>query len=127
MRSATTVVTILVNGARVVYPVRDLETAFKRYDELTSRGVPALLRGERDGVRPSGFHLGNSPREYTAEAVGSRVIVFSTTNGTAAVDRMSGTPVLLAAFINLTATAGYLRGCRGKAVVCCSGDSGRPS
>jgi 2-phosphosulfolactate phosphatase len=33
----------------------------------------------------NGFDLGNSPAEYTAESVGGKIVVFTTTNGTKAI------------------------------------------
>jgi 2-phosphosulfolactate phosphatase len=41
-----------------------------------------VLGGERGGLKISGFHLGNSPSEYTPERVGGKSVVFTTTNGT---------------------------------------------
>ena len=47
----------------------------------------ALLGGERGGVRIDGFDLDNSPAGYTAERVAGKTVVFTTTNGTAALLR----------------------------------------
>src|ERR1039458_3507907 len=76
-----------------------------------------LLGGERDGVRiradqTSGidFDLGNSPREYTPEKVRGKMIVSTTTNGTRALRACTGAQTVLAAsFLNLTATAQFIR------------------
>ena len=73
-----------------------------------------MLGGERNGVRISAdgvdFDLGNSPREYTPDKVRGRTIVSTTTNGTGALRACSGAQTILAAsFLNLTATAEFLR------------------
>jgi len=65
----------------------------------------ALLAGERGGLPPEGFDLGNSPRELRPEVVGGRRIVLTTTNGTAAVARCTGAErVLAGALVNAEAT-----------------------
>ena len=73
-----------------------------------------MLGGERNGVRISAdgidFDLGNSPREYTPEKVRGKTIVSTTTNGTRALRACVGAKTVLAAsFLNLTATAEFLR------------------
>ena len=50
----------------------------------------ALLGGERGGRRIEGFHLGNSPLEYTRETVADRDIIMTTTNGTVALRACAG-------------------------------------
>jgi len=47
-------------------------------------GPTPSLAGERGGEALAGFDLGNSPAEFTAERVGGRTVVLTTTNGTAA-------------------------------------------
>jgi 2-phosphosulfolactate phosphatase len=73
-----------------------------------------LLGGERNGIRISAngivFDLGNSPREYTSEKVRGETIVSTTTNGTRALRAcLNAKTVLAASFLNLTATAAFLR------------------
>jgi 2-phosphosulfolactate phosphatase len=56
------------------------------------------------------FDLGNSPREFTGETVEGKTIVMSTTNGTRALRACAhARRVLIAAFLNLRATADWLR------------------
>jgi 2-phosphosulfolactate phosphatase len=56
------------------------------------------------------FDLGNSPREYTPEKVRGKTIVSTTTNGTRALRAGAGAKTVVAAsFLNLAATAGFLR------------------
>ena len=77
----------LAHGAHSLIPCATVDDARAR-----ARGVPnALLAGERDAVKPQGFHLGNSPLEFTREAVQGSDIVWTTTNGTNAIALALGT------------------------------------
>lgn len=70
----------------------------------------AVLMGEVGGIRPEGFHLGNSPGEIVAEPhlVSGRTIVHRSSAGTrcalAALNN-GAAPVLVAALVVATATA----------------------
>jgi 2-phosphosulfolactate phosphatase len=71
----------LANGARSIVPCSSLEEA--RTAGLALSG--AVLAGERQALKPDGFDLGNSPLEFTSALVQGRDIVWTTTNGTAAI------------------------------------------
>lgn len=59
------------------------------------------LCGERDCRPIAGFHFGNSPLEFTAASVGGAQLLFTTTNGTRAVEAVAGAAqVWLAALVN---------------------------
>lgn len=125
-RATSTMVTALSSGALGIIPVIDIPTALswkERYPE-------AMLAGERDGVRIRSFQtgsvdfdLGNSPREFTRERVGGRLIVCTTTNGTRALRVCAGAEKVYAgSFLNQTATAHQLQS-RGPERICivCAG------
>jgi 2-phosphosulfolactate phosphatase len=58
----------------------------------------------------AGFDLGNSPSEFTAEAVGGKTVLICTTNGTAALTAVLGArDVVVASYVNLTAVLALLR------------------
>jgi 2-phosphosulfolactate phosphatase len=92
-----------------------------------------LLGGERNGVRISAegidFDLGNSPREYTPEKVRGKTIVSTTTNGTRALRACVGAKTILAAsFLNLGATAEFLRGEKVETILLvCAGTGENPA
>lgn len=71
----------LGNGARSILPCGTVAEARAAISELPT----AILAGERHGLKPAGFDLGNSPLEFTSDAVQGRDIVWTTTNGTAAI------------------------------------------
>ncbi len=110
LRATSTFVTALQNGAAAIIPVREIADAL----EIKKKRPDVLLGGERHGVkiRAEGieFDFGNSPREYTPEKVKGKTIVSTTTNGTRALRACSGANTVLAsAFLNLNATAKFLR------------------
>src|SRR5262249_44419000 len=76
----TTLTVAFTHGARRVIPVASPAEALARQ----AREPDALLCGERGGRRIPDFHLGNSPAEYTFEAVAGRTLVFASTNGSLA-------------------------------------------
>jgi 2-phosphosulfolactate phosphatase len=104
LRATTTVVEALANGARGIYPTASTEEAVKLAHSLGRDDT--LLCGERKGEKVVGFDLGNSPREFTRQAVGGKRLVMSTTNGTRAfVVGQHGARLLAGAFTNLSAVA----------------------
>src|SRR5208283_5991661 len=113
LRATSTFVTTLHNGAKAIIPVSEIAEALA----IRQKQPDILLGGERDGVRiraaqtgSNDFDLGNSPREYTPEKVRGKTIVSTTTNGTRALRACTGAQTVLAAsFLNLTATAEFLR------------------
>jgi 2-phosphosulfolactate phosphatase len=108
LRAATTVVTALANGARVVIPFESVDEPAvfaKQYERSEIR-----LAGERKMQRVSGFDMGNSPAEYTRSAVEGRRILYSTTNGTVALLATGGArSCFFGAFVNCAATVAAVR------------------
>ena len=102
----------------------NLAARFDRIRPAGFREVPgSLLCGERAGKRIDGFDLGNSPREFTAEAVANKVIVHCTTNGTVALESCRGAEgVLIGAFVNLDAIIEELGKSESSAVLCAGTD-----
>jgi 2-phosphosulfolactate phosphatase len=57
-----------------------------------------------------GFDLGNSPREFTRDAVEGRTILMSTTNGTPALVASQGArDVVVASYVNVSPVLAFLR------------------
>jgi 2-phosphosulfolactate phosphatase len=125
LRASTTIVTALAHGAALVLPRRSVAEA--RAAAAARPG--ALLGGERGGVRITGFDLGNSPAEYTADRVAGRPVVITTTNGTAALAAChEAAAVVVGAIVNRTAVAATARrlaaarGCDAIHLVCAGTD-----
>ena len=101
LRATTTIVYALAAGATKVVPLLEVEQAFALQSTL---GQAAVLGGERGGQKIAGFHLGNSPAEYTPANVGGKTVVFTTTNGTRAIQMCrQASRVLFGSFANFSA------------------------
>lgn len=101
LRATTTILQALDAGVVAVTPVREIEEARR-----TSAGLPrpVLLGGERAGMRIQGFDLDNSPWNYTPDVCAGRQLVFTTTNGTRALDTCrEAETIFVGAFSNLSA------------------------
>ncbi|MDH3290773.1 MAG: 2-phosphosulfolactate phosphatase [Gemmatimonadota bacterium] len=123
LRTTTTIVAALANGARCVVPAATAEDALRLAQSLEKDAV--LLCGERKMERIPGFALGNSPGEMTADVVRGKTLVMTTTNGTAAIAAAEhGQPVLIGAITNFSAAAAAARRAfeeHGELTILCSG------
>lgn len=109
LRASTVIVHALAAGAREVVPCLEIEEARRVAAGLSSG--QAVLGGERGGLPITGFDLGNSPEEYTPEKVAGKTVVFTTTNGTRAMQRCrQAKRVLVGAFVNARAVIEALTG-----------------
>lgn len=119
LRATSTLTQALSAGVTLARPCVSVEEARRTADEARRSGRVVRTGGERAGVRIDGFDLGNSPSEYTTERLAGAELVFTTTNGTAALDacrRAGADRVLLACLANLAAVVGEI-GCRAAPVV----------
>ena len=108
LRASTTIAVALANGAKVVVPLASSEEVVSRSKSLTRSEVK--LAGERKSRIISGFDLGNSPLEYTKEAVEGKTIMLTTTNGTAAILAVQGSrDLVVASYVNFSAVLSMLR------------------
>lgn len=102
LRAAASITMALNNGARDVIPVESIENAIDLSKDLKREDI--LLCGEREGKLIEGFHLGNSPSDYSRERVRGRTLIFTSNNGSPAIVRAStARSVYLSGFINLNA------------------------
>lgn len=122
LRASTTAITALTNGCQAIIPAMDVTEA----GELARRlGDNCVLGGERNGLKIEGFHLGNSPREYTAEVVNGKTIVLTTTNGTKAIRMATGaSQILIASFANIAAIVKHLAAQNMDVSLICAGRHG---
>ncbi|MBM4108151.1 MAG: 2-phosphosulfolactate phosphatase [Phycisphaerae bacterium] len=122
LRASVTIAAALAAGAARVIPTLTVEEA------LAGRGGGALLGGERGGVLIPGFDLDNSPASYTPERVAGREVVFTTTNGTAAL-RHAGLAdrVLVGSMANLSALCAAVAADERPVHLLCAGTGGRVS
>ncbi len=123
LRTTTTVIAAMANGAKAVLPAASQEEALRHVANLERDAV--VLAGERRLERIDGFQLGNSPLEMTEDAVRGKTVVMSTTNGTPAIAAAeSGAPTIIAAVTNFSAAVAKAKEAFEKSqeiVILCSG------
>jgi len=102
LRASTTITYAMNAGAREVIPVGSVDQAMKIVGNLFSTST--ILCGERGGKRIEGFKLGNSPAEYTPEAVEGKALILTTTNGAVALTKAKhARHCFVGSFVNLSA------------------------
>ncbi|MCY7352409.1 MAG: 2-phosphosulfolactate phosphatase [Cytophagaceae bacterium] len=121
-RATSCMVTAFAYGVSKILPVATLAEC-RKYQEMGY-----LTAAERDGLKPDGFELDNSPFSYMTEQVAGATIAVTTTNGTLAITRSrAAVKVLVGAFLNLGAMADYLRNQQYDILVLCAGWRGKPN
>ena len=102
LRCCSTIVTALANAADGVIPT----TTVREARMLHLKRPELLLAGERSGIKPKGFDLGNSPLEFSSQRVKEKSIILTTTSGTKAIISSKGAKyVFTGAFLNANAIA----------------------
>jgi len=103
LRASTTITYAMRAGAREIIPVASVDQAMKIVGNLHSTST--ILCGERNGKRVDGFKLGNSPSEYTEEAVEGKALIITTTNGAVALTKAKhARQCFVSGFVNMSAT-----------------------
>jgi len=116
LRASSAIVTAFMNGVERIIPVGTLKEA-KAFKE---KGF--MVAAERDGIVRDFADFGNSPYNFTPERVRGKQIVYSTTNGTHAIQlASSGKQVLIGAYLNLSALARHVRKEKRDLLVLCAG------
>lgn len=120
LRASTTIAAALNQGAKEIIPVASVEGAVKISGSLF--GDVTLRGGERNGKVIDGFNLGNSPREYTSEAVRGKSIIYTTTNGSGAlVKSRYARHLVVGGFVNFSQVATFLKELKDDFVILCAG------
>jgi len=102
LRCCSTIVAALANAAEGIIPTKTVGEALilhKKHPEF-------ILAGERRGIKPEGFDLGNSPLEFSPQMVKGKHIILTTTSGTKAIILSKNAKyVFTGVFLNAEATA----------------------
>lgn len=121
LRASTTILSALECNIPYLIPVATIPEAVAISDQL---GGACYLGGERNKLRPEGFHFGNSPLEYRLIDQ-SLPVIYTTTNGTRALQRVSASPqVLVGSLRNAQAVATLLLESDDPVLLVCSGTKG---
>lgn len=115
-RATTAICTAFDHGVKTIIPVETLEEA------KTFQDQGFLIAAERNGIKPDFADFGNSPFNFMQEGLEGKTIVYSTTNGTQAI-QLAGAAghTVIGAFINLSALAGYLTLLQKDVILLCAG------
>ena len=123
LRASTTICQSLASGAREVVPFLEVEETISAAARGDREAI--VLGGERGGMRIEGFDLGNSPAEFTPQAVAGRRVFITTTNGTRALQHARrARRVLIGAFVNLSAVVASVKD-DVRVDILCAGTDGR--
>ncbi len=126
LRATSTIITATHNGARKIIPVGDMNDAMKIATTMDQKDY--LLCGEKDGIKVDGYHLGNSPLDYTPEVIVNKTLIFNTTNGTKAIKKaVLANKIYIGAFLNQQSILNALEKHDDEIVLICSGWRGKIS
>lgn len=115
-RATTAVCAALSNEVMEIIPVSTVEEA------LSFKGGKFILASERQGEKPKGFDLGNSPQGFLDPSLKGKSIILSTTNGTNAILGASGAEyILLGSFLNISALAEKIKLLNLPVILLCAG------
>jgi len=116
LRATTSFCAALDNGAKCIIPLAGLDEA-RKYKE---KGY--LVAGEREGSKINFADFGNSPSGFITPLIKDKTIVYTTTNGTQAIEIAKGSDAIaIAAFTNLGAISGWILRQHKNVVILCSG------
>lgn len=119
-RATTTICAALNNGAKSIIPVASVKEA----QEYKSKGY--LVGAERNVKRCDFADFGNSPFDYTSDKVTDKEIVFTTTNGTQAIEISTDSAFLLiGAFSNIDAITNFCNRTYKDVLILCAGWNNR--
>lgn len=119
-RATTTMCAALKNGANCIIPVASIEEA----QQYKAKGY--LVGAERNVKRCDFADFGNSPFDYTKEKVEGKEIVFTTTNGTQAIEAAANADVLtIGAFSNISALTEFCIQKQKDVMILCAGWNNR--
>ena len=116
LRATSAICTAFMNGVDQIIPVGSIEEAM----EYKKKGY--LVAAERDGLVLDFADFGNSPYNFTREHVEGKKIVYSTTNGTQAIQQASKChKVVVGSFLNITSLSDWAISQDRDVIILCAG------
>jgi len=108
LRSSSTIIQALNNGARAVIPFNNIRDALN-FQSSIPRGS-SMLVGERNGITPRGFTFNISPLDMSKDNVRGKTILYSSTNLTRVLGRLKGrNNAIIGGIVNAKAAADFIR------------------
>lgn len=119
-RATSTICNALYNGAEAIIPVASVQKA----QEYKKQGF--FVGAERNVQKCDFADAGNSPYDYTYEKVEGKTIVFTTTNGTQAIETaLDASEIIIGAFCNINTVVDYCLRQQNNVLLLCSGWNNR--
>lgn len=119
-RATTSMCVAFSNGVKSIRTVADIEEA----RTMKERGY--LVAAERNVRKVDFADFGNSPFDFTSEKVSGKELVFTTTNGTKAVEKAKNADeIIIGAFSNIDAVKEFCISVRKNVFILCSGWNNR--
>lgn len=120
-RATSTIAQALNNGAKFVFPVKEVNTAIEFGKQFNCK-----IAGERNGQKIDGFDFGNSPLALTSSVVKGEKLVLTTTNGTQCIAASEeADDIICGSFVNEQAIVDFLNKEKKDTVLFCSGWKGK--
>jgi 2-phosphosulfolactate phosphatase len=108
LRASTSIAVAIANGARAVVPFEGVDEVAEHAKQFEKKDV--RMAGERKMLPIAGFDLGNSPGQFTSDAVNGKTVLMTTTNGTHAMLACQGArDTAVASYVNGSAVSALLR------------------
>lgn len=98
-RATTSIVVMLYKNAVEIIPFENETGAWEYFKNHRDH----VLVGEKDGIKISGFHHGNSPSELINVEFGGKRVIFVSTNGTRVLKKIGAKRIYIASFLNADA------------------------
>ena len=115
LRATSAIITAFMNGVSRIIPVETLKQA----EDYKRKGY--MVAAERDGLVQPFADFGNSPFNFTRDKVAGQHIVYSTTNGTQAINQASECfYVVIGAYLNFSALCEWLIKQRRDIIILCA-------
>lgn len=119
-RATTSICTALHNGATAIKTTASLTEA------MHEKELGVLVAAERNTLKCNFADFGNSPFDFTSDRVNGKEIVFTTTNGTSAIEAAKNAEqIIIGAFSNITTVADYCCKKNKNIIIVCSGWNNR--
>jgi len=119
LRATSVISTAFHYGVKEIIPVQTSDQAleFKAKENH-------IVAAERNAMLIDGFDFGNSPFHYMNKDIQDKTLVFTTTNGTKALNMAINHQTITASFVNFDAVADYLINQQQNIILFCSGWKG---
>ncbi|MDP2887588.1 MAG: 2-phosphosulfolactate phosphatase [Bacteroidota bacterium] len=105
-RAFSTACYAIGNGIQRIYPVGDLQIAYK----MKEQNPEFILVGERNEQKPVGFDFGNSPSQLLVTNLAGKIMVHTTSSGTQGIANATGADeIITGSFVNAGAIVDYIR------------------